>query len=268
MPSPGSRCTLSFKSAWPLALKGDEHGLVTSKAAKRSGARCRPAVVSTHPSPSRNKISSKFARRILGKDAYNLACFSSGGGTLGQVAAIVTWRGTALLWTLYFVLDDLLDFDVTLGNHSWASLMTIGKKLPGPWSEAVARNQADLKASQCSGEDHQPSTTLEGDPGRRLIHNPFSSKRLPERFDYTDTRIVPKAQGSICPSLTTSVDALNDTSPGHFDSTGRIEGELGAAYDMYNVSEDEWVWDSERGQYHLRGRSETDFGYWYPDNFA
>jgi hypothetical protein len=41
--------------------------------------------------------------------------------------------------------------------------------------------------------------------------------------------------------------------------------DLGEEEHCNNDPKEHWVWDNREHRYHLSGRLETDFGYWYPD---
>jgi hypothetical protein len=148
-----ARCNLTVRSAWPLAPDGDKGGAGTFKAAKDSAAKSLTASVSTQPTDGKNRISAEFARRLLDDEGYNLACHSATTTSLGQIAAIVSWQGTARLWTTYFVLDEYLDIDLKLANSSWTFLATLMGKLPMPWPSVIARIIAELNSSQEPAEE-------------------------------------------------------------------------------------------------------------------
>lgn len=148
-----ARCNLTIRSAWPLAPDGDKGGIGTLKAAKDSAAKSLTASVSTRPSSSKNRISIRFARRLLDDEGYSLACRSATESGLGQIAAIVSWQGTARLWTTYFTLDAFLDMDLKLASSSWTFLATLMERLPMPWPSTITRIIAELNSSQASAEE-------------------------------------------------------------------------------------------------------------------
>lgn len=152
-------CNLTIRSAWPLAPDGDKGGVGTFKAAKDSAAKSLNASVSTRPSSDRNRISSSFARMLLDDEGYNLACHSATSTSLGQIAAIVSWQGTARLWTTYFILDEFLDIDLKLANSSWTFLATLMGRLPTPWPSVIARIIAELNSSQEPAEEDSNDRT-------------------------------------------------------------------------------------------------------------
>lgn len=144
---------MTVRSAWPLAPDGDKGGAGTFKAAKDSAAKSLTASVSTQPTDGKNRISAEFARRLLDDEGYNLACHSATSASLGQIAAIVSWQGTARLWTTYFILDEFLDIDLKLANSSWTFLATLMGKLPMPWPSVIARIITELNSSREPAEE-------------------------------------------------------------------------------------------------------------------
>lgn len=144
---------MTIQSAWPLAPDGDKDGAGTFKAAKDSAAKSLTASVSTRPSSGKNRISIRFARRLLDDEGYSLACRSATEASLGQIAAIVSWQGTARLWTTYFTLDAFLDMDLKLASSSWTFLATLVERLPTPWPSAITRIIAELNSSQEPAEE-------------------------------------------------------------------------------------------------------------------
>lgn len=149
------RCFLTIRSAWPLAPDVDDHGLGTAQTVRESAAKSLVATVSAQPACKKNKISIGFARQLLGPIGFSLACLSKTAESLGQIAAIISWKGTAQLWTTYFVLDDFLDGDLKFADSSWSFLGTVREILPAPWPATVARILSRLQRSQRLADEGQ-----------------------------------------------------------------------------------------------------------------
>lgn len=233
----------------------------------------------------------RFARRLLGTDGYNLACLSTTAETLGQIAAIVSWKGTERLWTTYFVLDEFLEMDLKLANSSWTFLGTLREVLPAPWPAAVVRILSELQLSQRLAEGG-PSVRQRSALDILTCRNAFtdSASTTGSETSAADSDTSHTTSGSSIDSARTPIGAA---SPGDFSVVGtdiedlesrnflssatatpcrssptRNNGqELGVDRQpgrQDDLGQEYWIWDKDRGRYHLSGRSEDHPGYWYP----
>lgn len=295
-----THCALTIRSAWPLITTDDKNGSGALKVATDSASKSLTATVCTRPAQEKNKISASFARRLLDDDGYHLACLSTAAASLGQIAAIVSWTGTARLWTAYFILDEFLDLDLKLARSSWRFLSTL-TRLPCPWPATID--------SIVSGADSSNGFALGRSPMARSIeHFRYTCHTYREAFSDTvsltgsetsnfsmDSAETPSrsvssvafsvAETDLCEpesnepaSVPTS--PCRDTLSSTTEDAEQITTHNNVVHGDYPVpstlfpeplipsGQSSWVWDKHRNQYHLTGSSGNNPEIWFdPQRF-